>query len=98
MCCLKYEEEHYSDAVKKLPKQGDLVKTPDGKGTVLDINLFKETVKVQLQPKGNETPKVHHFDGGDITVISKSTKDKKVNKDKEKFEKLDAELKKLMED
>ena len=29
MCCLKYEQEVYEDKIKKLPKVGAIVKTPD---------------------------------------------------------------------
>ena len=39
MCCLKYEQEAYEDAVKRVPKQESLVETPDGVGTVSQVNL-----------------------------------------------------------
>lgn len=49
MCCLKYEQEAYSDLLKKTPKIGAYVSTPDGKGTVVDQNLIKGILNVQLQ-------------------------------------------------
>ena len=48
MCCLKYEQEHYEQTRKKMPKIGREVATPDGKGPVTDLNIVKETVFVRL--------------------------------------------------
>ena len=48
MCCLRYEHENYVDAKKRLPGIGDLVMTPKGQGRVVDINMIKEDVLVQL--------------------------------------------------
>ena len=48
MCCLKYEQEAYEDAVKRMPKNESFVETPDGVGTVTQVNLLRETVKVRL--------------------------------------------------
>ena len=54
MCCLKYEQEAYEHILKKAPKAGAIVETPDGQGVVEEIFLIKETVKVKLD-KDNET-------------------------------------------
>ena len=48
MCCLKYEEEDYEKTRKRMPKIGKEVITPDGTGTVTDLNIVKETVKVRI--------------------------------------------------
>ncbi len=56
MCCLKYEQEAYEDAVQRCPKQDSFVECPDGVGTVSSINLLKEQVKVRLEDS-NELPK-----------------------------------------
>ena len=48
MCCLKYEQEAYEDAARRMPKQDSFVLTPDGPGNVSQVNLLKETVKVNL--------------------------------------------------
>ena len=58
MCCLKYEQEAYEDAVKRMPKQESFVETPDGVGTVCQVNLLKEQVKVRLDD-APETPKCY---------------------------------------
>ena len=47
MCCLEYENEHYSEAFKKMPKVGSEVTTPDGKATVVSNNMLKFIVKVK---------------------------------------------------
>lgn len=54
MCCLKYEQDAYESIIKRAPKTGAIVETPDGQGVVIETYLIKETVKVRLD-KGNET-------------------------------------------
>lgn len=54
MCCLKYEQEAYEDLIHRVPKPGAVVETPEGQGTVMEISLLKEIVKVKMD-KGNET-------------------------------------------
>jgi len=49
MCCLKYEQEAYEDAVKRLPKNESFVETPDGVGTISGVDYLRETVKVRLE-------------------------------------------------
>ena len=53
MCCLKYEQDAYEEIIKRIPKAGAIVETPEGQGVVMDISLLKEIVKVRLD-KGNE--------------------------------------------
>ena len=48
MCCLKYEQECYEDARRRMPRVGREVQTPDGSGTVVENNLLRERVKVKL--------------------------------------------------
>lgn len=54
MCCLKYEQEAYEDVIKRSPKVGAVVDTPEGQGVIMEINILREIVKVKLD-KGNET-------------------------------------------
>ncbi len=58
MCCLKYEQEAYEDAVKRLPKNESFVETPDGVGTVTDVDFLRERVKVRLE-NAPETPQTY---------------------------------------
>ena len=59
MCCLKYEQEAYEDAVRRMPKNESFVETPEGVGTISQVNLLKETVQVRLEDQP-ETPKCFH--------------------------------------
>ena len=59
MCCLKYEQEAYEDAVKRMPKNESFVETPEGVGTVSQVNLLREQVKVRLED-APDSPKCFH--------------------------------------
>ena len=48
MCCLKYEQEAYTDLLKHTPKVGAIVKTPYGRGLVVETNLLTRTLKVKM--------------------------------------------------
>ncbi len=48
MCCLKYEQEAYTDLLKHTPKVGAIVNTPEGRGLVVENNLIARTLKVKL--------------------------------------------------
>ncbi|MCD5405863.1 MAG: stage 0 sporulation family protein [Desulfotomaculum sp.] len=48
MCCLNYENEIYEDAKKQFPEIGTRVESLNGKGQVIDFNIFKNTVTVEL--------------------------------------------------
>ena len=48
MCCLKYEQEAYTDLLKRTPKIGAIVKTPLGRGLVVETNLLTQTLKVKM--------------------------------------------------
>ena len=47
-CCMAYEFSVYREYAKDLPKVGEKVTTPDGKGEVRDINILKRVVLVDL--------------------------------------------------
>ena len=59
MCCLKYEQEAYEDLVKHAPKAESFVETPDGVGTVCNVNLLRQKVNVRLEDDP-ETPRCYH--------------------------------------
>ena len=48
MCCLKYEQNTYDELLKVVPREGAIVKTPEGKGIVVSASMFKGKVKVKL--------------------------------------------------
>lgn len=59
MCCLKYEQNAYEDAVKRMPKVESFVQTPDGPGNVKSVDLLRETMKVSLD-SAPESLKCYH--------------------------------------
>ena len=58
MCCLKYEQDHYEQTRKRMPKQGKEVETSEGMGIVLDINVLKEQVTVRIRKGDSSEVKV----------------------------------------
>lgn len=66
MCCLKYEQDAYQDLIKRAPKQDSLVETPDGVGTVCQVNLLRETSKVILD-SDPDSPQV--YPNSELTVV-----------------------------
>ncbi len=49
MCCLNYEQNHYAETLKRSPKRGTLVMTPEGPAIVVEALIVKEKLKVRLQ-------------------------------------------------
>ena len=56
MCCLKYEQNAYEDAAKRMPKNESFVQTPDGPGNVKSVDLLRERVKVCLDSAAPSDP------------------------------------------
>ena len=52
MCCLKYEDETYTKCRKKLPKVGSTVKTAEGKGKVVSLDIINDNYNVEVPDKG----------------------------------------------
>ncbi len=48
-CCLLYEDIIYQELSAKLPAVGDVVRTAQGKGKVVERQLLKETVIVEIE-------------------------------------------------
>ncbi|OQX87648.1 MAG: stage 0 sporulation protein [Candidatus Omnitrophica bacterium 4484_70.2] len=49
MCCLFYEYENYKELSKELPKEGQYIDTPSGRGKVTTVNVLKQMVYVELE-------------------------------------------------
>lgn len=49
MCCLSYESEFYRDCLKKYPKLGENIETERGIGKVIEINVLKKYITVELE-------------------------------------------------
>ena len=83
MCCLKYEQEAYTDLLRNTPKYGAIVKTPQGKGTVVEVSLLTGTLKVKMDntPPGAAP---QSFKVKDVRII----KDGHIRVDKKELEEL----------
>ena len=92
MCCLKYEQDVYSEKVSKLPKVGAIVKTPAGEGSVEGVEILKEIVKVKI--KDGEDYIYKKFDAKDIKVIRDSKRRSNDEIESENYKELQ-ELEKL---
>ena len=66
MCCLKYEQEAYEDLIRTSPKLESFVDTPEGRGTVVEVELLRQRVKVRMED-APETISV--FQNADIMVL-----------------------------
>ena len=66
MCCLKYEQEAYEDLISTSPKMDSFVDTPDGRGTIVDVNLLRQNVKVRME---NSPETVGCYHNCDICVL-----------------------------
>ena len=75
MCCLKYEQDAYEDLIRNAPKPESFVDTPDGRGTVVEIDLMRSRVKVRMED-APETVGV--YANSDIAVL-RSGKAKKTD-------------------
>ena len=47
MCCLAYEQKSYEYLNSITPQAGSIVRTPDGEGTVIEVNVVAGTLKVR---------------------------------------------------
>ena len=68
MCCLKYEQDAYEELVKNAPKLDSYVETPEGNGTITELNLLRQKVKVRMETHGGD-PVVAYFPLSDIQFI-----------------------------
>ncbi len=68
MCCLRYEYDVYQEEIKKTPRVDQIVATPDGDGTVIEVQPLAGLVRVRFGTKAEMIPpKVYHRD--DVKVI-----------------------------
>ncbi len=73
MCCLKYEQDAYEDLLRTAPKMDSFVDTPEGRGTVIEVDLLRQRVKVKMEDRPEE---IHTF-ANDAIAILRSGKAKK---------------------
>ncbi len=66
MCCLKYEQDAYEDLIRNSPKPESFVDTPDGRGTVVELDLLRQRVKVRME---NQPETVGTYANADIAIL-----------------------------
>ena len=69
MCCLAYEQKSYEYLNSITPQPGSVVRTPDGEGTVLEVNVVSGMLKVRsnvesLAPKSYHRSECTYLRGG----------------------------------
>lgn len=82
MCCLKYEQEAYVDLLKRTPKLGAIVSTPEGKGEVIESNPISGVLKVKMDKAPEAAPR--SFKVKEVKVL----KDGRIRVDKKELQQL----------
>ena len=75
MCCLKYEQDAYEDLLRTAPKTDSFVDTPEGRGTVVEVDLLRQRVKVKLEDRPDTIVTVKNDD----LAVFRSGKPKKTD-------------------
>ena len=75
MCCLKYEQDAYEDLLRSAPKMDSFVDTPEGRGTIIEVDLLRQRVKVRLE---KEPDNIVSYPNAEIAVL-RSGKAKKTD-------------------
>ena len=76
MCCLQYEQEAYEHLLTALPKEGDIISTPEGDGEVLSVNVLKQTIKAAVRPDSKQEVHVSYFAPDEVKIIKRKRKGK----------------------
>jgi cell fate regulator YaaT (PSP1 superfamily) len=66
LCCLSYEHQQYQELKKTVPACGLMVRTPDGIGEVVHVNVLGQSVTVQLCSSGMQ----EHYPLAQIEEVS----------------------------
>lgn len=101
MCCLKYENDVYTELKKGMPEAGEKIKTPDGAALVVDTNILENRIKARLileEKKKDQAEKLstefYYYKKEEIRRMGRHNKKKKEND----MEELDGELLKEIKD
>lgn len=81
MCCLRFEHETYQEEIKRTPKVGVAIVTPDGTGMVVESKPLLGLVKVCLDADPEGAPKIYDRD-----AVRAKTDDDPITKRIEKAE------------
>ena len=88
MCCLKYEQDVYEELIKDLPKEGDIISTPEGDGEVLSVSVLKRTIKAAVRTDPNKDAQVGFFAPEEIKIIKRKRRGREENISKEELKEI----------
>ncbi len=71
MCCLKYEQDTYEELLKGLPKEGDIIDTPEGQGEVLAVNVLKQVIKTAVKKSQKNDVGISFFTPDEIRILKR---------------------------
>ena len=54
LCCLQYEDQNYIESAKGLPNIGEVVKTDNGDGKVVSVDVLNRKCKVLVNGNKEE--------------------------------------------
>lgn len=66
MCCLKYEQDTYEQTLKRVPRVGKDIVTPDGVGVIVEINAIRERVKVRIRTGDDDSFELREYSMDDV--------------------------------
>ncbi len=75
-CCLRYEDETYTEGKKRLPKKNTKVKTEQGRGKVIDTQILTQLVVVEYENGDKAAVGVEEIE---LIPASETTKKKQDN-------------------
>lgn len=105
MCCLKYENDVYLELKKGMPETGEKIKTPDGLGVVVDVNILENKIKARLlQEEGKKeqqeklSTEFYYYKKEEVKRLGKHGKKKRDHHSGEADGELMKEIKDLLKD
>jgi len=86
-CCLRYEDETYTELKKRLPKKNTKVKTKHGEGKVVDTQILTQLVLVEYQSGERIANPVEDIEVINDSPSTKENQDKSPKNNKQKSQK-----------
>lgn len=71
MCCLKYEQEVYEELINDMPREGDTIKTDEGIGSVVSVNILKQTIRAVVRKNQKDAPNMKVFDVSEVSILKR---------------------------
>ena len=86
-CCLRYEDDNYTDLKKRLPKKNVRVKTKHGQGKVVDTQILTQLVMIEYQSGERIAAPVEEIEIVPASQSTKEEQEKPPQKNKQKTRK-----------